>query len=75
RSLVTKDVRAYAVVAGIPAHELRRRFTDDQIARLIKSQWWNWDDAVVRAHAALLQNPDVDKFLVVAEQRRRDPAA
>lgn len=30
-SVVTSDVRPYSVVAGVPAKEIRRRFTDEEI--------------------------------------------
>jgi virginiamycin A acetyltransferase len=42
-STVVKDVGSYSVVGGNPATEIRKRFTDDQIQKLLKIQWWNWD--------------------------------
>jgi acetyltransferase-like isoleucine patch superfamily enzyme len=43
RAVVTKDIPAYAIVAGVPAQILRFRFTDDVIERLLKLQWWHYD--------------------------------
>lgn len=40
-SVVTKDVPAYAVVAGVPATIKRYRFSDEIIARLLRSRWWD----------------------------------
>jgi len=45
-SVVTRDVPAYAIVAGNPARLKRIRFKDSIIERLEKIQWWRyaiWD--------------------------------
>jgi acetyltransferase-like isoleucine patch superfamily enzyme len=39
-AVVTKDVPAYAVVAGNPARVIRYRFSEETIAELKKSEWW-----------------------------------
>lgn len=43
-SVVTHNVPAYAVVAGVPAKILRYRYTKEQISKLLKIAWWNWDE-------------------------------
>ena len=40
-AVVRGDVRPYAVVTGNPANEVRRRFDDDTIERLLGMQWWD----------------------------------
>jgi virginiamycin A acetyltransferase len=40
RSVVTKDVPPYAVVAGNPAEVKKIRFSDDLVLRLLNSRWW-----------------------------------
>jgi acetyltransferase-like isoleucine patch superfamily enzyme len=40
-AIVTKDVRPYAIVAGVPAKEVRRRFDDNKIEELLEWKWWN----------------------------------
>lgn len=42
-SVVTKDVDDYSIVAGIPARELRKRFTEDRVNELKKSRWFDLD--------------------------------
>jgi len=41
RSVVTKDIPPYSIVAGSPARIIRYRFSEDIILMLLKSQWWN----------------------------------
>lgn len=43
-AVVTKDVPAYTIVGGVPAHTIRTRFDSDTIATFEELQWWHWDD-------------------------------
>lgn len=62
-SVVSKDVPAYAIVAGNPAKVIRYRFTEDQIARLEKIAWWIWpDEKVIEAIPFMLDN-NIEEFL------------
>lgn len=67
-SVVGKDVRSYAVVAGNPAREIRRRFSDEQVEALLRISWWDWDDAKVRDAVATLSSERIDEFI-----ERHDP--
>ncbi len=42
RSVVTKDVPAYAIVAGMPAKIIRYRHPPQLIEGLLDSEWWRW---------------------------------
>jgi acetyltransferase-like isoleucine patch superfamily enzyme len=62
-AVVSADVRPYAVVAGNPGREVRRRFGGAEIEQLQRIAWWDWPDEVVRARVAELNNPDLGEFL------------
>ena len=42
RAVVTRDVAPYSIVAGNPAREIRKRFSDEEIAMLLEMAWWDW---------------------------------
>lgn len=64
-AIVTKDVPAYAIVAGNPARLLRHRFDEATVARLLAIQWWNLEEDVLRRLAVDIR--DVEKFIQRAE--------
>lgn len=63
RSLVTKDVPPYAVVAGNPAQVVKYRFDQGTIDELMEIQWWNWDEQRIAKAIPALQNNNVHKFI------------
>lgn len=67
---VTRSVRPYSVVVGSPAREVRRRFSDPQIAALQKVAWWNWSDSKIKEEASALCSTGIDDFI-----RRHQDAA
>ncbi len=57
-AVVAKDVRPYAIVAGNPAREIRRRFDDDIVEALMEIQWWTWPkDRILRNRAFFATDP------------------
>jgi acetyltransferase-like isoleucine patch superfamily enzyme len=63
RAVVTKDVRPYAIVAGVPAREIRRRFTDDQIEALLEIAWWDWPEEKIIREVDGLNGANINDFL------------
>jgi len=50
-SVVSADVAPYAIVAGNPARVVRRRYDDEDVARLLRAAWWDWPIELVTEHA------------------------
>ena len=48
RSVVTRDVPPYAIVAGNPARIIRLRFDPIRISELLDMAWWDWPDAKIQ---------------------------
>lgn len=62
RSIVTKDVEPYSMVAGSSAKFKKYRFSKDQIEHLLKIKWWDWDEEKIKENAHLLMG-DIDIFI------------
>lgn len=56
-SIVTKDVAPYSVVAGCPAREIKKRFDEETIQKLLKSQWWDFADKDLYHYAPYFKDP------------------
>lgn len=41
-AVVTHNVEPYSVVVGVPAKPIKKRFSDEIIEKIEKSEWWNW---------------------------------
>ncbi len=40
RAVVTKDVPPYTIVGGVTAKIIRKRFSEDDIEKLLGIKWW-----------------------------------
>lgn len=63
RAVVTKDVEPYSIVGGVPAKEIRKRFTPDVVAKLLELEWWNWPIEKIQNHIPAIQNGDIEELL------------
>jgi virginiamycin A acetyltransferase len=61
-STVIKDVEPYAIVGGNPAVEIKKRFSDGIIERLLKLQWWNWDIEKITKNVQYLTDINIEKL-------------
>ena len=66
RSVVVRDVPAYAVVGGNPAQVLRQRFPDETVATLERIAWWDWPVEAITRHLQLIMSGDVEALRACA---------
>lgn len=59
-TIVTKSIEPYTVVTNKKSW---KRFTEEQVEKLLEIQWWNWDDERVLKNAKLLLSQDIDNFI------------
>lgn len=60
RALVTKNIGPYEIWGGNPARLIKKRFSDENIQRLLQIKWWDWEEAVLRKNLSLLQSDDIE---------------
>ena len=61
-TVVAKSVSPYAVVAGNPCIELKKRFSNDDIAFLLKLRWWDWPVEKLREHLHIICSANLSKL-------------
>jgi serine acetyltransferase len=61
-SIVTKDVPPYTIVAGNPAKQIRKRFSDDVIHKLLELKWWDKSDSEINEISDILCSNDIEKL-------------
>jgi acetyltransferase-like isoleucine patch superfamily enzyme len=61
-SIVTKDVPPYTIVAGNPAKQIRKRFNDDVINKLLELKWWDKSESEINEISDILCSNDIEKL-------------
>ncbi len=62
RSVVVDDVPAYGIVGGNPAKLIRKRFAEEEIARLLAVAWWDWPVEKVTRNVRQIMAGRVDEL-------------
>ncbi|WP_262711109.1 CatB-related O-acetyltransferase [Flavicella sediminum] len=62
-AIVVKDVAPYTVVGGNPAKEIKKRFSEETIAKLLQLKWWNWDVEKITEHVQHLTDDKIEQVL------------
>ncbi len=65
KSVVTKDVPPYAIVAGIPAKIIKFRFDEIIVEKLLELEWWKYDLGLKSEAVAALFNSELTEELLM----------
>ena len=68
-SVVARDVPPYAIVAGNPARVIRSRFSEEDVARLLRAAWWDWPIGLVTEHARTIMAGTAADLERIADER------
>jgi len=64
------DAPDYGILGGNPAKLIRKRFTDEEIERLLVLAWWDWPIERVTAHIAVLMAESIEELERIASAAR-----
>ena len=60
-AVVNKDVEPYTIVGGVPAKQIKKRFSDEMIDKFLKIKWWDWSIKEIENNIELFYQPE--KFI------------
>ncbi len=58
-STVVRDVEPYSIVGGNPAIEIKKRFSEEKITKLLELKWWDWDIKKITRNIQYLTGNDL----------------
>ena len=69
-SLVTKNVGPYEIWGGNPAKLIKKRFSEEEVEKLLQIKWWNWSIEKIKANLHLIRSKNVDALWVKIQEDR-----
>lgn len=57
-AVVTKSVKPYEVVGGVPAKHIKYRFSDKVIEKMLLIKWWEWSMSKIEENLELFYQPE-----------------
>jgi virginiamycin A acetyltransferase len=65
-SVVVGDVPPYAIAGGNPARVLRVRYSEEEVATLLRVAWWDWPVSLVTSSARVIMAGTVGELEAIA---------
>lgn len=62
-SVIRGKIEPYSIMIGNPAQLVGKRFSDEQIEKLLEIQWWHWDDEKIKENVNLIYSENIDEFI------------
>jgi chloramphenicol O-acetyltransferase type B len=62
RAVVTKNMRPYEIWGGNPAKFIKKRFSDEDIEKLLQIKWWDWDLETLKRNLPYLRSNNVEEL-------------
>jgi acetyltransferase-like isoleucine patch superfamily enzyme len=66
-AVITKDVEPYSIVGGIPGKHIKYRFKEEEIEKLLDSEWWNYPEDWLQRNYKSFDN--INDFLFITKQQ------
>lgn len=70
KAVVTKDVAPYTIVAGNPARQVKKRFSDSKVNALLKIQWWNFEKHVINDNIKAILDSDIETLKRLSKKQQ-----
>lgn len=56
-AVVTKNIPPYEIYGGVPAHFIKKRFSDEIIKELEDIKWWDLPEKNLKEFSTSFENP------------------
>ena len=66
--MVVNDVEPYSVSGGNPNREIKKRFEESIIKKILHTEWWLMEDQKIDELSKYLLSSDFEKFFSLAKE-------